>query len=335
MFELLQEGRSYQKTLDLLKGAIDIHVHAGPHLKSSPRSVTPIQAALQARDAGMSAIVFMDVFEMSNGTSQLVNEAVPDFQTFGGMNLNTVYGGMNPRAVKTSLYYGDGAKYVAFGTHSTHWMTSREGQYIDGEFKEFWKTDPKFRKEELGRSIKIPIDEAPTPELDEILRLIASNQDVYMITGHVSADEALRLTELGVEYGIEKMVVSSTVFKIASMDQLQKMVENGAYIEYTLAAYGHSSGTRKTDYYVEIEYASDSIPSNYPKTSIKTVAEQTEELEADNCIMATDFGVYTLPPPVEGFREFIALMLDLGVSDESILNMINKNPRKLLGLPLS
>ena len=335
MFELLQEGRSYQKTLDLLKGAIDIHVHAGPHLKSSPRSVTPIQAALQARDAGMSAIVFMDVFEMSNGTSQLVNEAVPDFQTFGGMNLNTVYGGMNPRAVKTSLYYGDGAKYVAFGTHSTHWMTSREGQYIDGEFKEFWKTDPKFRKEELGRSIKIPIDEAPTPELDEILRLIASNPDVYMITGHVSADEALRLTELGVEYGIEKMVVSSTVFKIASMDQLQKMVENGAYIEYTLAAYGHSSGTRKTDYYVEIEYASDSIPSNYPKTSIKTVAEQTEELEADNCIMATDFGVYTLPPPVEGFREFIALMLDLGVSDESILNMINKNPRKLLGLPLS
>jgi hypothetical protein len=334
LFELLPEGRSYKKTVDLLKGSIDIHVHAGPHLKSSPRSVTPIQAALQARDAGMSAIVFMDVFEMSNGTSQLVNEAVPDFQTFGGMNLNTVYGGMNPRAVKTSLYYGDGAKYVAFGTHSTHWMTSREGQYIDGEFKEFWKTDPKFRKEELGRSIKIPIDEAPTPELDEILRLIASNPDVYMITGHVSADEALRLTELGVEYGIEKMVVSSTVFKIASMDQLQKMVESGAYIEYTLAAYGHSSGTRKTDYYVEIEYASDPIPGNYPKTSIKTVAEQTEELGDDNCIMATDFGVYTLPPPVEGFREFIALMLDLGVSDESILNMINKNPRKLLGLPL-
>jgi len=38
---------------------------------------------MQARDAGMRAIVFMDVFEMSNGTSQLVNEAVPDFLTFG------------------------------------------------------------------------------------------------------------------------------------------------------------------------------------------------------------------------------------------------------------
>ena len=329
---MLPIGRSIQKTRELMKGSIDIHIHAGPHLKSSPRSVTPIQAAVQARDAGMRAIVFMDVFEMSNGTSQLVNEAVPDFKTYGGMNLNTVYGGMNPRAVKTSLYYGDGAKYVAFGTHSTHWMTSREGHYIDGEFKEFWKTDPKFREEELGRSIKIPVDTAPTPELDEILKLIAAHPDLYMITGHVSAPEALRLTELGVEYGIKKMVVSSTVFKIATMDQLQQMTDNGAYIEYTLAAYGHSSGTRKTDYYVEIEYASDSIPSKLPKTSIKTVVQQTQELGADHCVMATDYGVYTMAPPVEGFREFIALMLDLGVPEGDIVKMIKSNPEKLLGL---
>lgn len=329
---MLPEGRTLQKTRNLLKGAIDIHVHAGPHLKSSPRSVTPIQAAVQARDAGMQAIVFMDVFEMSNGTSQLVNEAVPDFLTYGGINLNTVYGGMNPRAVKTSLYYGDGAKYVAFGTHSTHWMASREGHYIDEEFKEFWKLDSKFNEKELNKSIRIPINEAPTPELEEILQLIAAHPNVYMITGHVSASEALQLTELGVEYGIKKMVVSSTVFKIATINQLQKMVDNGAYIEYTLAAYGHSSGTRKTDYYVEIEYASDPIPNNFPKTSIKTVAEQIQELDADHCILATDYGVYTLPPPLEGFREFIALMLDLGISETDIVKMIKTNPEKVLGL---
>jgi predicted TIM-barrel fold metal-dependent hydrolase len=111
------------------------------------------------------------------------------------------------------------------------------------------------------------------------------------------------------------------------------MVDNGAYIEYTLAAYGHSGGTRKTDYYVEIEYASDPIPSNYPKTSIKTIAEHVQELGEDNCILATDYGVYTLPPPVEGLREFIALMLDLGVSEDNIIKMIRTNPEKLLGLP--
>ena len=329
---MLPEGRSFQKSKDLLKGAIDIHIHAGPHLTTSPRSVTPVEAAIQARDAGMRALVYMDVFQMSNGTAQIVNEIVPDFKTYGGINLNTVFGGINPRAVRTSLTYAEGAKYVAFGTHSTHWMASQEGHVIDGEFKPFHVFDEKFRREELGRSIKIPVDEAPTPEIVEILEMVAANPDVYLITGHVSASEAVRLIELGHEYGIKKMVVSSTIFKIATMDQLAHMAELGALIEYTLAAYGASSGTRKTDYYAEIKYASDPIPSNYPKTSVKTVAQHINELGAENCIIATDFGVYTLPPPVEGLREFIALLLDLGLTDEQIKTVVQENPAKLLGL---
>ena len=329
---LLPEGRSFQKSRDLLKGAIDIHVHAGPHLTTSPRSVTPVQAAVQARDAGMRALVYMDVFQMSNGTAQIVNEVVPDFSTYGGINLNTVFGGINPRAVRTSLTYAGGAKYVAFGTHSTHWMASREGQYFDGVFRPFHTFDERFRREELGRSIKIPVDETPTPEIVEILEMLAANLQVYLITGHVSAPEAVRLVELGHEYGIKKVVVSSTIFKIATMDQLAHMAELGALIEYTLAAYGHSSGTRKTDYYAEIEYASDPIPSDYPKTSIKTVAAHINELGAENCIIATDYGVYTLPPPAEGLREFIALLLDLGITEEQIKKVVQENPAELLGL---
>ena len=329
---LLPEGRSYQKSKELLKGAIDIHVHAGPHLTTSPRSVTPVQAAVQARDAGMRALVYMDVFQMSNGTAQLVNEVVPDFNTYGGINLNTVFGGINPRAVRTSLTYAGGAKYVAFGTHSTHWMASREGHYIDGVFRPFHTYDEKFRREELGRSIKIPVDEAPTPEIVEILEMLAANPHVYLITGHVSAPEAVRLVELGHEHGIKKIVVSSTIFKIASMDQLAHMAELGALIEYTLAAYGHSSGTRKTDYYAEIEYASDPIPSDHPKTSVKTVAAHINELGAQKCIIATDYGVYTLPPPAEGLREFIALLLDLGLTEEQIKKVVQENPAELLGL---
>jgi hypothetical protein len=328
---LLPEGRSYELSADLLKGAIDIHLHAGPHLKTSPRSVDPFQAAIQARDAGMAAIVYMDVFEMSNGTSWIVNRVVEGIKTFGGINLNTVYNGVNPRAVKTALYYGDGAKYVAFGTHSTHWMASREGQYVEGKWMPSHVRFPKFRDEELARSIRIPEGE-PTPEIDEILQLIADHPDVYLITGHVSAGEAVRLCQLAKEYSIDKVVVSSTVPKLATREQLREMVDAGAYLEYTLAGYTHSTGTRKTDYYVELDYASDPIPGNYPKFTIKNVAEHIEEYGADHCIIASDLGVYTLPPPVEGMREFIACLLDLGVSTESINSVIKTNPRRLLGL---
>ncbi len=330
---ILPEGRSFELSQELLKNSIDIHVHAGPHIFSSPRRVDPFQAARKARDAGMQSIVYMDVFEMSNGTAWLVNREVPDFKVYGGLILNTVYGGMNPRAVKTALKYGDGAKYISFGAHSTYYQAAREGRVIDDKFVPLSELYPKFKTEELDRCIRIP-DEAPSPELDEILKLIADNPHVYMITGHVSADEGVRLVDFAEEYGIEKVVVSSAVTKIASMDQLQYMVDKGAFIEYTLAAYTHTTTIPKTHYYVEREYASiDEGMSGTEEGGVKHVAEQIMELGAEHCVICTDFGVYTLPEPVEGFREFIACLLDMGVPQEDIRKLSKTNPETILGLP--
>ena len=334
IFMILPEGRSFELSQELLKGSIDIHVHAGPHIFSSPRRVDPFQAARLARDAGMQSIVYMDVFEMSNGTAWLVNREVPDFKVYGGLILNTVYGGMNPRAVKTALSYGDGAKYISFGAHSTYYQAAREGRVVDGEFVPLSEIYPKFKTEELDRCIRIPVDESPSDALDEILKLIAANPHVYMITGHVSAEEGVRLVELAEEYGIKKTVVSSAVTKITSMSQLQYMTDMGAFIEYTLAAYTHTTTIPKTHYYVEREYASiDEGMSGADEGGVKHVAEQIGELGAKHCVICTDFGVYTLPTPVEGFREFIACLLDMGTPQEEIRLMSKTNPETILGLP--
>jgi len=327
----LPEGRSLERSEELLRGAIDIHVHAGPHIFSSPRRVDPFQAAIQARDAGMRAIVYMDVFEMSNGTAWLVNRAVPDFRTYGGIILNTVYGGMNPRAVKTALSYGDGAKYVSFGAHSTYYQAAREGRLVDRVFTPLSEIYPEFRKE-LETCISIP-EGPPSSELDEILRLIASHPQVYMITGHVDVPEAMRLVDYAEEYGIERVVVSSAVVKEAGLDQLRYMADKGAYIEYTLAAYTHTTSIPKTHYYVEREYASiDEGMSREVSGGVKKAAEQMESIGAESCIICTDFGVYTLPTPVEGLREFIACLMDMGLPDGDISRMVKTNPEKLLGL---
>jgi hypothetical protein len=332
MDKFLPEGRSYELTENLLKGAIDIHVHAGPHIFSSPRRVDPFQAAIQARDAGMQSIVLMDVFEMSNGTSWLVNRVVPDFKVYGGLILNTVYGGMNPRAVKTAIKYGDGAKYISFGAHSTYYQATREGRIVNGEFKSLGELYPEFQKE-LEMCIKIPIHEEPNDNLDEILRIIAANPHLYMITGHTSVQEGIRLVDLANEYNINKVIVSSAVVKESTMDQLQYMTERGAFIEYTLAAYTHTTTIPKTHYYVEREYASiDEGMSGEVSGGVKLVAEQIEELGSEHCIICTDFGVYTLPTPVEGLREFIACLLDLGVASEDITKLVKTNPEKLLNL---
>jgi hypothetical protein len=192
---------------------------------------------------------------------------------------------------------------------------------------------PKFKTEELDRCIRIPIDEAPGPELDEILRLIAANPNIYMITGHVSVPEAMRLVELAGEYNIEKVVVSSAVTKIASLGDLTMMADAGSFIEYTLAAYTHTTSIPKTHYYVEREYASiDEGMSKGPGGGVKEVGEQILELGSEHCILATDFGVYTLPEPVEGFREFIACMIDLGITQDDVRQIVKENPGKVIGL---
>jgi hypothetical protein len=329
----LEEGRSLELTQDLLKGAIDMHVHAGPHLTSSPRRLDPIEAAMDARDNGMRAMVLIDVFNMSNGVAWLVNRHVPGFKTYGGLAMNTNYGGMNPRAWKTAIHYGEGAKYLMFGTHSTYYQASKEGRMVDGKFTSLADIYPKFRKEELDRSIRIPINEEPGEELDEILKLLADNPHIYMDTGHVSVEEAVRLVELRKKYGYKKIIISSSVTKITPVEVLKNLAKQGAFIEFTFGSYTAAQMVPLTHYYVEKEYASiDEGMSEGGGHTIRTVAEQIKEIGASHCIMSTDFGRYGLATPVEGLRQFIACMLDLGLSVDEVRQMVKTNPEYILGL---
>jgi len=329
----LAEGRSFENSAKLLEGAIDIHIHPGPHLFSSPRRLNPFDVAIKARDAGMQAVVFMDVFEMSNGTAWLVNQEVPDFMTYGGIILNTIYGGINPRAVKTAIYYGDGAKFVSFGTHSTYYQAAHEGRIMDGIFQPLSKLYPKFEREELDRAIRIPLVEDPDEDLREILDLIGNNPQLFMNTGHVSVEEAIRLVELAPKFGINNVLVASTVTNLATNEQLRFMVEKGALIEFTYGTYTHTTAIPKTHYYVEKEYSViDERPDIGVKPNIRTAYEQILALGSEHCIIATDSGVYTLPEPVEALREFIACLLDLGMPENEVHRMVKDNPEMLLNL---
>jgi hypothetical protein len=242
---------------------------------------------------------------------------------------------LNPRAVKTALSYGDGAKYVSFGAHSTYYQASREGRLVDGRFVPLSEIYPKF-KEELRTTVRIPLEgEKQDPRIDEILGMVADSPGVYMVTGHTSVAEAMRLVELGNQYGVKRMIVSSAVTKEATNEQLREMAKH-AYIEYTLAAYTHTTTIPKTHYYVEREYASiDEGMSGEPGGGVRQAAEQIQRIGADHCIICTDFGVYTLPEPVEGLREFIACLLDLGLSAGDIRKLVKTNPEKLLALEAS
>ena len=329
-------NRSMDLPRDLLRGTIDLHVHAGPHLTSSPRSVDPMEAALQAKAVGMRGLVYMDVMENSSGIAWLVNRIVDDIELFGGIILNTVYGGMNPRAVRTALYYGDGAKFVSFGAHSTYHLASQEGRMVDGQPVLMQDLYPKFAEQELARAIRIPLEDPVPGDLDEILTLLGEHPDVYVNTGHVSAEEALRLLELAPRYGIEmdRILVAHVARNDMTMDQQKQVAAAGAWLEGTYADCGvYPGGIGRTHYYPEKEYINQlSISGPGAPRNVGDLGRQIREIGIDHFILGTDYGIRGVATPVEGMRQLIANLLDMEFSIEEIRQLTGGNAAKLLGL---
>jgi len=331
-----QFSRNYQRSEALMKGAIDLHVHAGPHLISSPRSVDPVQAAIEARDAGMRAICYMCVFNWSVGTSYIVNQVVPNFTTYGGIILNTVFGGMNPRAVKTAVYYGDGARFVSFGAHSTKYQAGVEGRPVDGKWTRLVDLYPEFREEEYERCIEIPEYGKPTKAFSDIMKTIADNPQIYMVSGHISNREAVDLCKYANDYGIKKILLSNAVTEHLEEAQIDEVLKMGAKLEKCLAEHTHTNTIPKTHYYVEPEYvAYDEGQSGAPSGGVYGAAKQMKKFGIENFICGTDFGVYTLPHPVEGFREWIACLMDSGWSDDEIRVVTRDNAAFMLDIDVN
>ncbi len=329
-------NRSMDLPRELLRGTIDLHVHAGPHLTSSPRSVDPMEAALQAKAVGMRGLVYMDVMENSSGIAWLVSRTVNDIELFGGIILNTVYGGMNPRAVRTALYYGGGAKFVSFGAHSTHHLASQEGRMVDGQPVLLQDLYPKFAEQELARAIRIPLEDPVPDDLDEILTLLGEHPDVYLNTGHVSAEEALRLIELAPRYGIDldRVLVAHVARNDMTMDQQKQVAAAGAWLEGTYADCGvYPGGIGRTHYYPEQEYINQlSISGPGAPRSVGDLGRQIREIGVEHFILGTDYGIRGVATPVEGMRQLIANLLDMDFSIEEIRQLTGGNAARLLGL---
>ena len=321
--------RSREKSLELLNGAIDLHVHPGPHLLSSPRSTNPIECAQEARDAGMRALVFMDVMTVSSGTAWLVEQVVDGIRCFGGIILNTAYGSLNPRAVMNATTYGNGSRFVSFGAHCTYHKAYNEGRYEDGEWILLREKYPKFAADEMPRKIRIP-DEPPCKELKEILEIIHDNPQMYMVSGHVSPREALRLGELAKEFDIKKYLISSNTVVQMSDEEIAQAIAMGAYIEREFAPVGQGVTVAKTHYYAEYEYRSGS--KGLVAGGVMKIADQIRKFGAEHFVCDTDLGVYCASKPVAGMREYIACLMDEGLTDDEIRMVTSINPGRLLDL---
>ena len=285
---------------ELLVGAVDGHIHACPHLNG--RSVTVFVAVRNAAAAGMRAIGLMDNFCNSSGYAALAMRELGNLgvEVFGGLIMEPPAGGVSAEAVRIALGYGygSGARFVSLPTHHTRNIARQEGRspvYVDACL-------------EIPESGDLPGD------LPEILDVVAAH-DVVLNTGHVSGPEAIRLVEVARQRGVRRILVPSSYY---TPDEVRALAGLGATMEHSFFFATHATQAGLTHV--------DAQAHTVPPVSAPRMVELIKAAGPENCILSSDCGVFLLPPPEEGLREFLLLLETCGMTRSELQRMVRENP---------
>ncbi len=288
---------------ELLRGAVDLHIHAAPDIV--PRLLDDFELAAAARDAGLAAIVLKSHHMLTADRAQIAQKAFPEVKVFGGLALNLpACGGLNPEAVKVALRMG--AKIVWLPTLSAANHIEKIKTRVTGNLgvmSQGFAPKPVRVVDERG---------APAPELVEILGLIAEAHAI-LATGHLSAAEIAAVVDAAVAAGVRKILVNHPELWLVGMsvDDQRALAAKGAMMEVcarNLAAPGHGEG------------------------SAAALAERIRAVGPEHVVMATDYGQVESPPAPEGMGRYIVQMLECGIPAPDVERMVKTNPARLLGL---
>lgn len=284
---------------ELVAGAIDLHVHTGPDV--FPRLLTDVEAARQAKEAGMKAILIKSHVTITSDRAKIAAD-VTGFDVYGGLALNLPVGGINPHAVEMAIRMG--AKEI--------WMpTIHAAAYLEhsGHVPMFQRI---LRPGLKGLTV---LDEEGRvlPQVDEVLELIAKN-DVALGTGHLSVKESMALVARAKAIGVKNIIVTHPLatFVNFSIADMVEIIEKGA----TMLEHNINDTTHQIAHPIE--------PAR--------IAEAINAIGAERSIMCTDGGQVINPPPVAMLKDFIRLMLGFGIAADDIRTMVKDNPARILGL---
>ncbi|QIZ37718.1 DUF6282 family protein [Saccharopolyspora sp. ASAGF58] len=296
MTEAMTKQGRVELSYQLLQGAVDLHIHTAPDI--FPRSVTAIEAAEEAKAAGMDAIVVKSHSTDTAARAEMARTAT-GFDVRGGVALNYPVGGLNPYAVLESAKQG--GRIVWLPTLSArHFLAHAENV-------------PVLRAESpVGSEGIVVVDDNGNlkPEIEDILQLIKEH-DMILASGHVSPSEAIKVFRRAAELGITRMIVTHphALFVGASAEDMRELASFGAMNEFQYA------------------FVTKVI---VPPQTMGHIAELIRKVGMESCHLATDGGQKVNPHPAEAFRLFIEGMLEEGFTPDELRYMTSEAPKRLL-----
>ena len=292
---------------DILKGVIDMHVHAAPCLLDRP--FDEIEMAREARDAGYRALVLKSIYTMNADRVQLVRQIVPDVELFGSVVFNQTSGGLSLSVMRAAIGFGakvawlptvHAVNHVNFFGMATYPWHAKQGTQHKSLSED--KVDPICLLDDNGKL---------RSEAAEILEL-AKHADMVVGTGHIGADEIFAVLKHAKAIDFEKVVCTHVGWHATawSREDMLSMADMGATLEFTI---------------------NPTMPARQ-RADPKKFAEDILAVGAERCIIATDLGQYDNAHPVEGLRMFIRMLSNYGLSSQQIDLLARTNPARLLDL---
>jgi len=288
-----------ESVIELLQGAVDIHVHAAPDPEIDV-GWDQLEVAKKATDIGMGALVFKAHTIPTAATAMFVQKAVNDYgamvqkkpvKVFGGVTLNYYQGGLNPAAVEMCAQLK--GKIV--------WLPSHDSAHH-------------HRVMGIPGGIELLDDnDKPRKELYEIMKIVAEN-DMILDPCHAGTKQRFVIIQEAKKLGVRKFVITHPNWNVtkATHEQMAEMGKMGAYIG--LFMYGD-------------------VPNfNNPKCDPMEMFDIIKTVGVDHIVLASDLGTVVNMPPWEGMKLFIRILLAYGVSRADIRRMCKENSSWLLNV---
>lgn len=280
-----------------LKGVIDMHVHTNPDLRL--RAYDDFELMEAAIRVGARAIVIkthqgttMDRAYLCNQHNKIIHGDTNHFTMFGGITLNRVVGGINPKAVEVALKLG--AKVVWLPTQSARNHMVKNGMSPDG-------------------CVDVLRDGKIVPELKDVFQLV-KDHDAVLGTAHISPEEAFVVVEAARNAGVKKIVITHPEWWLVDMsveDQIRMVKDYNVILE---RCYAQNMGGGK--------YKSN-LPSNL---------EIIKEVGYQNVMADTDGGQTENPHWELAMEEYMQYLVDHGIPAEHVYHMTHTIPAGLLGI---
>jgi len=201
----------------VLDGIVDFHVHSAPSL--APRHSHDPDTLIEAKAAGVSKFVLK-----AHEGSSAERAALLGDDTIGGVVLNSPVGGANPDAVAVAAALGARVVWLPTISSPAHIAASSNPELSPHRGIEF-------------RAVQVVEDGAVRSEWMDVLDEVARN-DMVLVSGHVTMDEAVVAFEVARKRGVQRFVVNHPGMAFLNWrdEHLEQFRALGAHLEIGVLA---------------------------------------------------------------------------------------------------